>query len=251
MSRPPKETRQLNWPHCYNVRDLGGLPTESGAVTQFGRIIRSDIPARLTAEGRKMMWDYGIRTVLDLRTPWQTVEEPSHVAQLDDAPRFPLYINASIETYKPHVSTEISTAGSRAQVYCITLDHYPEQIKLIMETIANAPKGGILIHCHAGKDRTGMISALLLGLVGVPHTMLCHDYAQSQDCLWPLWEKFLQEADDETEVDIFMRPDATEDVMQYLLNHLQIRYDGIVGYLQSTGLEESTLTKLRHRLMVP
>lgn len=240
--------RQLKWPNCYNVRDLGGLPIADGGVTQFGRIVRSDIPARLTAEGRRMMWVYGIRTVLDLRTPWQTVEEPSNLAQLEDAPRLPTYINISIETYKPDVSTEISTAGSRKQVYCIMLDHYPEQIKLILEAIATAREGGILIHCHAGKDRTGIVSALLLSLVGVPDAEICRDYAQSQDCLWPLWEQIVDEADGLDDVNPFMRPVATEEAMRYVLAHLEKQYGSVQGYLAATGVAEEVMATVRQRL---
>ncbi|MEM7134674.1 MAG: tyrosine-protein phosphatase [Chloroflexota bacterium] len=242
-------TRQLNWPNCYNVRDLGGLPTTNGDTTQFGRIIRSDIPARLTAEGRKLMWDYGVRTILDLRTPWQAIEEPSNIAQKEDAPRLPTYVNISIETYKPEVSTEIMNAGSRQSIYCIMLDHYPEQIRLIMEAIANAPKGGVLIHCHAGKDRTGTVSALLLGLVGVSNSDICHDYAQSQVCLWPLWEKIIEEAGGIDESNVLLRPDATAEAMQFVLDHLERRYGGITPYLQTTGLTEGTMATLKKRLI--
>lgn len=248
METQVQPKRQLNWPDCYNVRDLGGLPTANGGTTQFGRIVRSDIPARLTADGRRMMWEYGIRTVLDLRTPWQTVEEPSNLVQREDAPCFPTYLNISIETYKPHVSTEISTAGSRKQIYCIMLDHYPEQIKLILEAIAAAREGGILIHCHAGKDRTGVVSALLLGLVGVPEAEICRDYAQSQLCLWPLWEKIVDEVGGLDNADPFMRPDATEEAMQYVLAHLEKQYGGIQDYLAATGLTAEVMATVQQRL---
>lgn len=241
-------SRRLEWPHCYNVRDLGGLPTLNGGHTQFGRIVRSDIPTRLSAEGRRMMWDYGVRTILDLRTPWQTVEEPSNVARREDAPRIPSYVNISMETYKPEVSSEISQSGSRQAVYCTILDEYPEQFKLILEAVAWARAGGVLLHCHGGKDRTGMVSALLLGLAGVPNAEICEDYAQSQSCLWPLWEEIVKRAGGLENVDIFLKPDATAEAMQYLLDHLEKKYGGIIPYLQSTGLTESTLSAVKSRL---
>ena len=244
-----QENRQLNWPNCYNVRDLGGLPTKDGATIQFGRIIRSDMPRRLSDKGRKMMWEYGVRTILDLRTPWQAVEEPSNTSLQSDAPRFPTYINISIETYKPEVSTEIGDAGSREAVYCIMLDSYPEQIKLIMEAIVVAREGGVLIHCHAGKDRTGTISALLLAVAGVSHEHICEDYALSQAALWPQWEKMVEESDEVDESHLFFRPDSPKESMQYVLDHLTQRYGGVVPYLQSTGLSEETLERLRQKLI--
>lgn len=249
MKSTSQLNRQLTWPDCYNVRDLGGLPIANGHMTQLGRIVRSDIPARLTQEGRRLMWDYGIRTILDLRTPWQTVEEPSNLGQLEDAPNLPTYINISIETYKPEVDTTISKLGSRKEVYCVVLDHYPEQINLIMEAIANAREGGVLVHCHAGKDRTGLVSALLLGLAGVSHADTRDDYAQSQHCLWPLWEKIVEEAGGIDNANPFLRPDATEATMHYVLDHLDQRYGGTVGYLKSAGLSNPTLEQLRQRLI--
>lgn len=243
-------SRHLNWPHCYNVRDLGGLNTVSGGTTQFGRIVRSDLPGQLTTDSRKLMWKYGIRTILDLRTPWQAVAEPSNVSERDDAPCIFTYLNISIETYKPEVSTEIQVAGSRQAVYCIILDNYQDQIRLIMEAIASAQEGGILVHCHGGKDRTGIISALLLGLAGVPHTTIADDYAQSQVCLWPLWEKIVQEAGGIDKADIFLRPDATEEAIQFALDHLDRKYGGIGPYLHDSGLGSTTLDQLRDRLTV-
>ena len=245
-----QKPRQLNWPNCYNVRDLGGLSTTDGGTTQFGRIIRSDMPLRLTNEGRKMMWDYGVRTILDLRTPWQAVKEPSNVAQQVDAPRFPTHINISIETYKPEISTEIIDAGTREAVYCIMLDGYPEQIKLIMEAIATARDGGVLVHCHAGKDRTGVVSALLLGLAGIPHAEICLDYAQSQACLWPLWEEIVEREGGVTDANFFFKPETPVEAMQYVLDHLGRTYGGVLPYLQATGVSEVTVDQVRQRLLV-
>ena len=75
----------------------------------------------------------------------------------------------------------IQKAKSRGEVYCIILDHYPDAVAEILRAIVNAPPGGIVIHCHAGKDRTGMVSALLLKLVGVPAELIAADYAESQE----------------------------------------------------------------------
>lgn len=260
-------TRTLNWPACYNVRDLGGLPTINGGVTRWRAIVRSDIPARLTVEGRQALLDYGVRTILDLREPSQVAEEPSiFMAQHHDV-NMPTYLNLRLETREPAVSALISAAHDRAEVYQIILNHYPAQIAKIMRALGGAREGGILIHCHAGKDRTGIIAALLLGLMGVPDEIIAADYAESQVCLWPLWEKLMEEirnksdnvgqwltkmvaeADgDLNKVSDWLKPTTTVETMHTVLIYIAARYGGVRNYLLTTGLTAEELTQIRNRL---
>ncbi|MCB0064377.1 MAG: tyrosine-protein phosphatase, partial [Caldilineaceae bacterium] len=114
--------RTLYWPACYNTRDLGGLPTNSGQVTRPGVIVRSDLPARLTAAGQQCLLDYGIRTILDLRRPHQVAQEPSIFMQPSTDPATPRYINISLENHTAAVDEQIAQAGrDRAQVYALIL----------------------------------------------------------------------------------------------------------------------------------
>lgn len=242
-------SRILKWPDCYNVRDLGGLPTADGKVTAWRAIVRSDIPARLTPAGRTALIDYGIRTIIDLREPDQVITEPSIFMERSDNPALPTYLNLQIETREPAVSALIRQAKDRAEVYQIVLDHYPLQIAKILRAIGGARPGGILLHCHAGKDRTGTIVALLLGLVGVAPDMIAADYAESQVCLWPLWEQLIAEAGGEEHADFWLKPTATAEMMDSLLNHLDKRYGGVTSYLLSTGLTEAELAQVRNRLV--
>lgn len=241
--------RTLDWPACYNARDLGGLPTTDGGKTKWRAIVRSDLPARLTAEGRQALIGYGIRTILDLREPEQTSAEPSIFMTPTGAAAEPIYLNRQLESHKPHVSTQISQAQDRADVYCIMMDNYPELYGEAMRAIANAQPGGVLIHCHAGKDRTGTISALLLGLVGVPDEVIAADYAESQARLWPLWEEIVEQAGGEAHANIWMKPVATVEMMHKVLGHLKRKYGGVREYLGSTGLHAEELAQLRARLV--
>lgn len=241
--------RILNWPACYNVRDLGGLPTVDGGVTCWRAIIRSDIPARLTAEGRQALLDYGVRTILDLREEGQVIEEPSIFMTLCDDPAMPTYLNLPLETREPAVSALMIASKDRPTIYCLILDHYPEQVAQIMRAIASAHAGGILIHCHAGKDRTGILTALLLGLAGVPDEVIAADYAESQRCLWPLWEKIVEEAGGEEKADFWLKPTATAEMMDRVLAHLRNRYSGVQNYLLTTGVTPAELTQIRKRLL--
>jgi protein-tyrosine phosphatase len=245
MSRP---ARHLDWDACYNVRDLGGLPTADGGEIRWRSIIRTDTLTRLTAAGQQALIDYGVRTVIDLRSPTQAQEEPSVFASEASAPGSPRYLNLPLEAYYPHVSALISQAQTRTEVYCIMLDHYPQNVAEALRAIAHAEPGGVVIHCHAGKDRTGVVTALLLELAGVPADIIGEDYAESQARLWPLYEQYVAEAGSEDKVDFWWKPTATPEMMLAMLTHLQDRYGGVTAYLRQTGLTDAELAQLRRRL---
>ena len=277
--------RILNWTACYNVRDLGSLPTADSLVTKMGAIVRSDLPARLTKEGQQCLIDYGVRTILDLRKPDQVVQEPSlfnascylpslHKSQFakiqvlpregeqlrlfmeeskltgeSAGPNVPSYINISLENHSPEVDRQIERAGmDRAQSYSLMLDHNRPQIAQILQAIADAPPGVILIHCSAGKDRTGLVVALLLSLANVPDAIIAEDYALSEAALWPLYEEEVAKAGGETNVGWWLKPLATPEMILTTLDHLRHTYGGVKPYLHHCGLSPTTLSRLYLRL---
>jgi protein-tyrosine phosphatase len=238
----PTPRRHLTWPQCYNTRDLGGLPTGDGKETRWQAVVRSDTLSRLTTEGRQALLDYGVRTIIDLRSPREVAEEPS---VLKDNAHNLTYLNLPLEKYDPHVRALIERAETRGEVYCIILDHYPDAVADVMHAIIEAQAGGIVIHCHAGKDRTGIVSALLLGLAGVPAEIITSDYAESQARLLPLYEKSIAEAGDDG---FWLRPTATEETMSMMLDHLDTRYGGAEKYLWASGLSFKETEQLKDRL---
>ena len=242
----PRSNRRLAWQQCYNTRDLGGLPTRDGRETRWKAVIRSDILNRLTDAGQQALLEYGVKTVIDLRSHAEVAKEPivligGHERDLD-------YLNLPIEKYYPHVSALISQAKSRSEAYCIILDHYPDAIVEVMRAIAQAQPGGIVIHCHAGQDRTGIVSALLLTVVGVPMEIVSADYAESQECLWPLYERTLAEATDTGDKGFWATPTATEERMNEMLEHIETRYGGAEKYLLVSGLLPEEIAQLKSRL---
>ncbi|MBN1661471.1 MAG: tyrosine-protein phosphatase [Anaerolineae bacterium] len=239
--------RHLAWEGCYNTRDLGGLPTLDGRETRWRAVIRSDILNRLTEAGQRALLDYGVKTVIDLRAAHEVAREPAVTIQ--DGDRRLDYFNLPIEKYYPHVGVLIQQAQSRAEVYGIILDHYPDAVAEIMRAIVGAQPGGIVIHCHAGKDRTGMVVALLLRLVGVPAEIIAADYAQSQERLWAFDEKVYAEMRAQGDTSFWWRPTVTEEVIYRVLEHVDTRYGGAEEYLRAAGVLPEELDQLKRRLL--
>lgn len=242
-----KKQRHLEWEGCDNIRDLGGLPTMHGADTNWGAVIRSELPGRLTDQGRQALLDYGVRTIIDLRPPWEAREAPSIFMEPTDGADRPIYLNLPLEKHTPHVSALIQKAQSRGEIYCIILDHYPDTVAEIMRAIADAPPGGVLIHCHAGTDRTGTVSGLLLSLVGVPAELIAADYALSQTRLQPVY-KNNAEADDKEDQGFWSRRTITADMMHMMLAHVDRTYGGAQEYLEQAGLPPAEIARLKERL---
>ena len=242
----------LAWDACYNARDLGGLPVTGGGEIRPGALIRSDILSRLTPAGKRALIAHGVKTVIDLRLPEQIAEEPSAFVSGQPRPGEPVYRILPVENPdSPHFAA-VNDAPSRAENYCLMLEHFQPQIATIVRAVADAPEGGVLLHCHAGKDRTGVVVALLLGLVGVPDTEIAADYAASEDRLWPLY--YRMEADaagDLVKLAAIQqkKPTATPETMQAVLDHLRQQYDGVEKYLLAGGVSADEVARLRHHLI--
>jgi protein-tyrosine phosphatase len=243
---PPN--RSLTWEGCANVRDLGGLPILQGGETRQGCLVRADRPSQLTATGWQQALDYGARTFIDLRSHKEAQEDPYLMNIPPEWAYQVAYLNQPLEKYYPHVSALFAKITQRYEGYCINLDHYPDAIAEALRVILNTQPGVVVIHCSAGKDRTGLISALLLRLAGVPDALIAADYAQSQANLMHIYEKALADAGSPEKVDFWSRPTATADMMYAMLAHVDTQYGGVRPYLLQAGMSEAEMDALASRL---
>ena len=242
-------TRLLAWEGCLNARDLGGYETADGRETRWGTVVRSDSPAALTEAGRAALADYGVRAIVDLRLPGELADDPNPFAEPGD--HGIAYTNVSFIDPAAAPPDAVSTL---AEDYLGMLDRYRQGVAEAMAAIARAPEGAVLIHCAAGKDRTGLISALLLGLVDVPAETIAADYAMTAELLRPREQEWLARFSPEERAEreaMVARYAPTAEVMEKVLEGLAGRYGGVEPYLRSTGLGPDDLERLRDRLVAP
>lgn len=246
MSMAATIERRLAWEGSHNARDLGGYATTDGGFTRFGRLVRADTLQRLNPEGQAALVAYGVRTIVDLRLPVELEVGPNPFAALRGEVT---YLHRSL--IDPEQPREIGNAADLAEHYRNNLASSGTRIIAILETIAEAEDGAVLFHCQGGQDRTGLISAFLLDIAGVPEETIVADYALTQECLREWNNHHLEHgpgerADREREL-AFFTPHAQ--VMIDTLAFLHQEFGGPSGYLHQAGAADSTLERLRNRLM--
>jgi len=247
-------SRELAWEGCLNVRDLGGLPTEDGGETSYGRVIRADSVRQLTDAGWKAVAAYGVRTVVDLRGDYELRDDPPGELPLQVV-HVP-FMEAGEDEWDAIVP-EIEAAAAAApdatvatrDVYLIFLDHWRHNAAAGVRAVAQAPEGGVVVHCVGGKDRTGLLCAFLLHLAGVGIEGIAADYALSEERLRPRHERWLAEAETEAERERLRRISRTPaDAMVGVFAELERRHGGATEFLRGSGLNAEELELARARL---
>ena len=181
--------RALRWDACLNVRDLGGLSAAAGRVRR-GALVRADALYRLNAVGREAMAAHGVRTVIDIRYPRESAAYPD---PFEDGGDRIAYLNLPLET--DAASKVASASSSRVEFSAVILELCRANFGAIAAAIADAGPGGIVIHCTAGKDRTGLMTVLLLDLLGTPAEEIGADYALTEAALAPLFDELIAQAE--------------------------------------------------------
>jgi len=239
-----EETRALAWDACLNVRDLGGLTTVDGRRVRRGALVRSDQLCRLSDGGRAALVAHGVRTVIDLRTPAEVERDPDtiwHEHGVD-------YV--LVPQQDEQFWGSIDPARTRSERDSLVIDQRAEHIVAMVRALAGAAPGGVLIHCLAGKDRTGIAVALLLGLAGVSEADIAADYTLSMANLAAELAAALAAApDDEARSRIERGYDAREETMLATLAHLRTRHGGAKAYLMRAGLSDADTRRVRARLL--
>ncbi len=208
--------RHLKLAGCHNLRELGGYTTSDGKQTQWSTLLRSDSLHRLSVSSQQQLLDYGVRTIIDLRTPSEVNRKEYALSNASEIEYFNLPLiedRSQVESIKDKQLLEHN---------CFFLEERQRQIKTILETIATE-QTTIVIHCSAGKERTGIIIALLLAVANVPVASIAEDYLKSAIALAsPLYSSIRKQAIKEGFVHLLESPPQTIiDIFAYVDCHVR------------------------------
>jgi protein-tyrosine phosphatase len=233
--------RLLNFPNLLNARELGGYPTTDGRETRWRSLVRADDLAQLTAEGVSALADYGVQTVIDLRWPEEVALHPSPIPAALPQLR---YQNISLLTRTEDEWRLRSRDATKELWKCVVLEHVRRELRQVLAAIAAAARGVVLFHCIAGKDRTGLIAALLLALADTEPEAIARDYAMSSTNLRAGYLERYPDADPEQILEVLRCPEEGAHNMLAFLDDA----GGVRAYLRQIGLEEQEIGRLRARL---
>jgi protein-tyrosine phosphatase len=224
-----------------NLRELGGHPTTDGARTRTRSLLRSDDLSQLTPAGLRALQDYGVQTVIDLRWPEEAARHPSPVPQALPQVRFQrisLLLHSEDEWQLR--SKQVSKEAWKSYV----LEQLGPELARVLRAVAGAPAGPLLFHCVAGKDRTGLLAAVLLALADVTPAAIAADYAVSAHNLREGYLKRYSDTAPERILEILRCPEEGSHRMLAFLE----RAGGVEAYLAAIGLSAQEVRALRSRL---
>ena len=252
MSTTPVSTRRhIPLSACFNLRDLGGYAGHGGRVVRWGAVYRADGLHRLPPEECGELADLGIRTVVDLRTP----------AELETAPSFcydgieVVHLPVLRETWGPAGTTvgedddPVEFLGAR---YMEMAEEGAAAIAATLQFIAAEARRPLVFHCAAGKDRTGVVAALLLSILGVSDDHIAADYHLSAQAMARLVDWIRANRPEAAEV-MARQPSAMLDcpteVIHEFLFALRFRHGSTDSYLDGIGVGADVRLALRAGLL--
>lgn len=248
---------ELEWDGCLNVRDLGGLPLEGGGETMPGRVVRSDNVRQLTDAGWHALANHGVARIVDLRWPEELAEDQPRDVHIDVVhvsvlgPTLELG-GDYIAELDAHLDSVEDVADHYAWSYVDFLERYRDRFGQAFTAIADAPDGAVVVHCAGGKDRTGLVAALLLRLAGVSRDDAAADYSRSAANLAPRTQKYLAAIEDPKLLARWTKLAATPaEGMARVLDDIEERYGDVASYLRAAGLSDEQIERLRERLVAP
>lgn len=235
------EDRRLRLDGCFNLRDLGGFAATGGS-TRWRRLFRSDALHGLTDDDLEHLAARGVRTIFDLRSP----------AELDrgrcpEHPAMAYWHVPMVREVPPPDATWAQPAGAAAGYMAILADA-ENCIRSLISALAEADVYGCVIHCSAGKDRTGIVTALLLGMLGVGDHDIIEDYAASGEAMEQMLAAWMSERTDARDVLAKYTPMLTAhpETMREFLARFREAHRSFADYAFAIGVADRLPLVRRH-----
>lgn len=200
----------------------------------------------LSVSDKGLPRELGLTTVIDLRQDHELERDAND-----------LYGQVGIDYRNIQISRYVTESGGRptdkydiGAFYIVALDHAGAGFRDALNVLADA-SGAALFHCTAGKDRTGVLAALVLELVGVARSDVIKDFALTHDRIEPLRRRLLADAEDRGEDprEFARLLGATPDLITPALDHLDDKYGGATAYLRGAGVSERVLQRVKEKLL--
>ena len=220
-----------------NTRDLGGYPTKDNKVTKFHVFIRSDRLTDITDKDSKFLKNYGITDIIDLRG--NTAIQFTFVSDDNINKKYFKfhYIPLSTLEYEQYANAEKDKENFNHGVgYTYVLEN-KSRIKEVFDILAESD-GGVLFHCTEGKDRTGIISALILGL--------CNAYIKDIIANYEVTNTYLSDTDIVEKYSENLKKSSPEFIITFIENLLE-KYDSFEDYILSCNVSKENIEKIRKK----
>lgn len=238
MQYMSREERLLPITSVRNARDLGGYETQGGAYTKSHKYVRCAGMDSLTEVDRQYLIDYGMRAVIDLRSTAERQKEPNVLEEDDVINYYSIDLFGGGDAVLVPQNMDFKDMGD---LYCILLDQAQPMIKEVFKTFLKYPYDGVIFHCSAGKDRTGVIAGLLLDLAGCHEYDIVKDYSESYENNMEINEKLERMLEPGQARYLYSEPLY----MMKMLNHLRDHYGSGKEYLLEIGLTNEEIDELR------
>ena len=216
---------------------------EGGGSIRRGALIRADSLDRLDPDGLLAFAEHHVSLILDLRNAGEADLRPHPFA---GDPRYRLV--PMIDPRRER-SRDRSAERTLGMIYSSSLDRNTRCIVDGAAAIADAPEGGVVVHCAVGKDRTGMMVALVLSALGVSDEEIADDYELSTDCLREEFDEVIATLDGQERDRIAERMSSRRETILEMLAYARQHYGGVEKYLLAQGLGSDRLQRLRDRLV--
>lgn len=229
---------------AFNVRDVGGYPATDGFI-RTNALLRADSLHKLTAADQQILLDYGVRTVIDLR----------HASEVNSAANVFAQSNAvnyhAVPIFEARIEAANPENADLAAIYRYIVDRCQRGLVTALQTIAYAPEGTVLVQCTAGKDRTGVVTALALAAVAVPREIIIEEYALTTEAMKRLRLRLLGNPDIKPEMIPYIEKmlGSEPELMENLLAYIDDQYGGTDRYLEQIGISPADCDLLRTRLI--
>lgn len=243
--------RHLPLEGTFNTRDVGGYATRDGRHTRWGVFLRSGSLHELSVRGQQDLLKHGVRTIIDLRRSAEMQQEPNVFFGSDKVTYYHQNMAGDMPLReRQNLPQGLEEVERKRWGYSVVLDKRQPEVRDTLCTLAAPEALPALVHCAGGADRTGLITALVLGIAGVPAETIAQDYALTARFNLPRYLDAHPEIDAATYTwQDFERDTCSPEVMLGVLRDLDFRHCGVEGYALHAGVSPAEIDALRNALV--